>query len=443
MKSNVKGSLLLGAAAMVCTSPVFSLAIDDNVKVPVLWPEGVVPYYVQVIRTNWFTGLFSTFNNISSPEAEQQLRNAVVAGVAQWNSVESGAHLKFIEIDPADASAYPAALSINLRGTSKITDCGASAGIGFPGAGKTNTLSLPEGCPSSISHELGHVLGFEHEHSRHDANLVLNKCNHKAATADSCSNLTTNGWASQTGKKAMTYVSDYDPFSVMHYSLQNNIKPELKDQIDPLTGYYYTTIDFSRDPAKSNHLVELVQRLGQTDDYYGLTEAGLYEGVRDRHASYALQLSPTDREFARDIYTPGWVDTQMGLSVSCFSKDAPSGDCLVPGEFKIVASASNLGAWPAEGVVVTTSLPANVDRASLVWDGGDGVVCNINTGNTELVCQMDSLAAQEIRKISVGGILTNPALRVSLSSTITTTSEQNPYLFTSAQDRNAAVNVGG
>lgn len=427
--------LLAGTAFAGFSETASALAIQPQSNQPILWPEGTIPYYIEV-PTPWFS---LAYQRISSPEAEAQMRLAVAQGVAEWNAVgATNNRFKFVLVNKADVDPSRGHLVINLRGKSKLSECGAGTDeIGYPGDGKKTIVSLPEACPGSIVHELGHVLGFMHEHSRKDANLVLNRCNHIKASDTDCNNIYTNGWASQLGPITLSYLNEYDPFSVMHYDLQNNLKEELVDQdfYDPETGvtYYYTTVDFTRDLAKSNNVFALSERLN-------LSIAELYDGMT-ANRGFGAKLSAQDKSAAKAIYERGLVDTHANLAKTCYSHDSGGTNCTEAGQFKVGMKATNFGAWPASNVKLSLPLPANINKATVSWSAPDDVQCSVSS--TALVCTAASMPGQSDRTINVTGKLVNADLKISLQATVSTSSTQNPYTLNASQFTSASVSVGG
>lgn len=427
-------SLLAGTALFGFSGMASALSIKPQTNQAILWPEGTIPYYVDV-PTPWIS---LTFRRISSPAVEAQMREAVTQGIAEWNAVGAeNNRFKFVLVNKEDIDPSQAHLVINLRGYNKASECGAGVDeIGYPGAGDRTILSLPEGCPGAIVHELGHVLGFAHEHSRKDANLVLKRCNHRAATESNC-NTNTFFWANQVAPLTLTYLTeDYDPFSVMHYDLQNNLKEELvgEEYYDPETGvtYYYTTIDFTRDLSKTNNVFDLADRLG-------MTIPELYDNMI-ANRDYGAKLSEQDKAAAKAFYERDLVDTHASLVKTCYTRNAGGTDCTQEGQFKVVMRATNFGAWTASNVKLNLPLP-NVNQATLSWSAPSDVECRINGANLE--CNMATLAGQAERAINVTARLTNPDTKVSLEATVSTNSTQHPSTLTSNQFTSAKVSVGG
>lgn len=414
----------------------YALTISSATDQPVLWPNGDIQYYVVEKRT-WFSFLF---RNISSREMKREMKKAVAAGMEAWNDVgeEVGA-FQFVEVTPETVDRSKAFLVVELRGASRISACGASTSQpGYPGQGNSTVLVLPENCPKSVTHELGHVLGFLHEHSREDANLALNLCHHKrAGSGESCLSIWTLLWSMQTGKRSdIRYLNEYDPFSLMHYDLQNNIKPELADQMDPETGFSYTTIDFSRDPEKANNIVALASRLG-------VTEQDLYVKMAEIHSEPVELISVNDRDAVKALYASGLVDTQISLVVNCIATRVAPDQCGGSQLFNVTMEAKNYGAWPAHDVDIFLPLPNNIDLSMIDWEVDNSVICDIDQSQRIFHCSLGALPAQSISKIDLISKFMDLNSIIELQARITTTSSQNPFLKNEGQDQSDLLILNG
>lgn len=430
--------------------PFLFLAVDAHAAATgldrsyqLLWPEGNIPYYF--------------VNNGVPADVAASMETTVNAAAATWNSAGSPNQIfRFTRINTNDKDNHDAYLEIRLTNPSSVTECGAEVKpLGYPGKGKSSTFTLPSACPNAALHELGHVLGLAHEHQRKDANLVQNICNHRRVNdSPECpdrlswdDSVFIAGFKLSVSPQDGYYITQqYDPFSVMHYSLRSNIKEELKDLVSPelppagviytgipADGVYYTIIDFSRDPNVQNNLYSLADR-------YGTTPAGLYANLKN----WQSQLSPLDIQAIRELYAKDQVDLHFSVAKTCFSHAGGDANCTRAGEFKQKLTVKNLGAWPATDVTITTEMDdTQVKFNSLVASSAQDADCLSDPSRDEYVCSLGTLEPGAEIIIDVSGLLENPDAKISLPSTLTSSSLQNKHLLDSNQKANGSISVGG
>ncbi|APJ03722.1 M12 family metallopeptidase [Silvanigrella aquatica] len=126
-------------------------------------------------------------------------QNEMAAVKRAMNYIEQVAHIEFI---PVSGSPYTNYISIQ-----KLSSC--SSEIGSVARGQV--LSLGNGCidNGTITHELMHALGFQHEHSRYDRDQYVDVYVENASYDERFN-------FNKHGPETMRYGS-YDYNSVMHY----------------------------------------------------------------------------------------------------------------------------------------------------------------------------------------------------------------------------------
>lgn len=422
-----------GFSALMLASSISHALTIDNTQRQVPWPNGQIPFLIDD-RADGTAAL------------EANLRNAI----AEWNAVGASGNLfQFFEITPAQVAQYPEHLDISLLNNNVWTECGAkvssargnAAGVGkssgFPGTGIRSTMYLyAQGCgPRTPAHELGHVLGFLHEHQRPDGNVVIYPCNHAAAndgtTDEECSNTVVDLWALNIKSfSAMRVLNQYDPLSVMHYSLQNNLDPDLKGLTNPATGHYYTTLDFNTDAKKDNTAEDIAARYGMSN------VSQLYAQME----TPPQLLSSGDRSASRALYAKNSTDVHVSLSKTCFTKSTPSDACPNVGDFKVALSVKNYGAWPATNVALTLGLDPNLIPASLQLDSDEN--CNINIGTLQMNCELATVAPNGAIDIVLSGKVSDPGKASTLVANVTPPATQNSLLLDDKQ-YTSSVKFGG
>lgn len=437
--------------------PFLFLAVDAhaaatglNRNYQLLWPEGEIPYYF--------------VNDGVSSEVAASMETTVNAATATWNSAGNQNQIfKFTRINASEKGDQDAYVEIRLTNPSIATECGAVVSpLGYPGKGQHSTFTLPSACPNAALHELGHVLGLVHEHQRKDANLVYNICNHRRVNdSPECPDTLSSddrifiyglgglgGWDDSTFPRNGYYITEqYDPFSVMHYSLRNNLKDELEDLVYPeappagvihtsipVNGVYYTTIDFSRDPSVQNNLYDLAAHFGFS------TPEGFYNGLRN----WQTQLSPLDVQGIQELYAKDQADLHFTVAKTCFSHAGGDASCTRAGEFKQKLTVKNFGAWSANDVTITTEMnDAQIDFNSLVATSDQNANCLSDPSRDEYVCSIGTLTPGAEVVIDVTGLLINPDLKINMPSTLTSSSQQNKHLLDSSQKTTGLISVGG
>ncbi|CBL45104.1 Hypothetical protein HDN1F_15210 [gamma proteobacterium HdN1] len=424
---------------MMASASVFALSMDANRNKQILWPEGSVPYLI-------------TKDKDLSAEDEARMRPIVLQRIADWNNVgDNGKYLNLFPISQEQTVEYPTYLAIDLRPKSNLTDCGAVSqhvnknggaenASGYPGIDSFARIALPASCPGAITHEIGHVIGFKHEQTRKDSNIVLNFCNYRISNPDSADcrykSATANGsaqtlWANESAPKPSFYLSDYDPFSIMHYSLQNNLKKELIGKIDPSTGYYYTTIDFNSDPKKENNVQSLANR------FAGGSIGDLYAQLLNRSTVF----SAGDVSSVRKAYAKNTSDVHVSFVRTCFNKDKPEqiGECDTK-RFRATATVSNFGAYPAKDVKLRiTHEGKNLEPDSFVVSGER---CTMESAQVAL-CDFGTVNPNSSgSKVAVTGVVADVKVAAVVSANVSSSTPQNAQLLDEKQF-DAKVSAGG
>lgn len=191
-----------------------------NISIPGterIWPFGVIPVYF-------------------SPEINEAQKAIFWQAANEWNSIESAIRI----IERTNESYF---LTVTNGGLE--SGCRATVGY-FWGEGELdrpnmNLESSPTGeCMRKgvILHELGHVIGFEHEHQRSDRSNYIDLTEKGLAYS----------WAHQTIQ--MPIETPYDPTSAMHYCFSSKedffrIRPNAKfDPTIDLNNICYKQADY-------------------------------------------------------------------------------------------------------------------------------------------------------------------------------------------------------
>ena len=148
------------------------------------WPNGVIPYKIEI------------------PETERVSREEVEEGIRYWND-RSGTKIRLVAVaegeNPADYIVFVEAARA----------CGTFAGKIGGRQEVTCDLSSDDFGAGSVIHEIGHVVGFLHEHQRPDRDQFI-----KVLSDGSQYRVREGG----------LLVTSYDLCSVMHYPASSRLE---------------------------------------------------------------------------------------------------------------------------------------------------------------------------------------------------------------------------
>lgn len=142
------------------------------------WPDGKVYFYF-------------------AANVEASVRDTFLAQTLAWSRI---ANVKFIESETAAN-----VIRVSQDQTMGENSCNSYLGM----IGGLQPLRLPAGCHGAITiaHEIGHALGFAHEHNRSDRNAYVTIVFNNIA----------NDWLNQYSIDSTVNYLPYDYYSIMHY----------------------------------------------------------------------------------------------------------------------------------------------------------------------------------------------------------------------------------
>ena len=191
-----------------------------RVRAPEAMPPGVAYKRAKLIATTaskWMNGSTLTYAFLSGPTAQ---KDAVRAAFAEWKAL--GVGLSFVEVTSAASAQIRIAFDLTDGSWSYIgTDCLSIA----PEKSTMNfgwDLTTPYGHSTAL-HEIGHALGFPHEHQNPFAGIVWNEEAVYASLGGP-----PNEWSrAETFQNILSKIvpdtvqgSKWDPNSVMHYQFE-------------------------------------------------------------------------------------------------------------------------------------------------------------------------------------------------------------------------------
>ncbi|CAF0722715.1 unnamed protein product [Brachionus calyciflorus] len=166
---------------------------------PTRWPNGIIPYEFDI-------------------DASDSLKTKFQMAIQIWHQHTC------IQFEPYSSTLHPnhrSRVLVKNRG-----HCAARVGYSIDPNQKVGITDvyLPEHCPlGSVLHELGHVIGFRHEHTRYDRTDHINVHYERMQSSQRPQyDIMENGFPGYFG----IY---YDLYSIMHYSAQNGLI-ESKDE---------------------------------------------------------------------------------------------------------------------------------------------------------------------------------------------------------------------
>ncbi len=164
-----------------------------------LWVDGVVPYSLD-------------------PTFPQHSLKAINAAIAHWNAVSGITFMKVADVEKLQRSVVDSVYFKNNAGCASWV--GRQGGVQDVWVGTNCT----EG---SVMHEIGHVLGLEHEHTRPDRDQYID------IHWDNISVGKTHNF--DIASAGATVLGDYDYGSIMHYG-QYNFSSAGQPTITPIYG---------------------------------------------------------------------------------------------------------------------------------------------------------------------------------------------------------------
>lgn len=167
------------ASAALMPAPFNSPAEDFR------WPGGVIPYRIDPSIHEWRLTTTEdedprTLSAGDIIKEKAKTRAEVNAAIADWES-KTGGVIDFVEIDPAELYKYERSVLITDHEDWGCASPSAGGYNIFRGAHPgEHPVYLPHSCsPATVKHELGHVIGFLHQHQSYirDEYVTINESN--------------------------------------------------------------------------------------------------------------------------------------------------------------------------------------------------------------------------------------------------------------------------
>lgn len=231
-----------------------------------LWEDGVVPYRID-------------------PTLPQHSVDAINSAIAHWNKVGGISFKSVDEVASAQRSIEDSVLFKN--------NVGCASWVGRQG-GEQQVWVGPNCTTGSVMHEIGHVLGLEHEHTRPDRDQHIT-IHWENISADKAHNF-------DIATSSSTPLGDYDYGSIMHYG-RYNFSFAGKPTITPIFG---SANSIGQRTAPSQGDLAAVAELYSADLS---VVAHLYTQGDGREA--AIHVANDDQQGAHDIEVRVSIDPSL------------------------------------------------------------------------------------------------------------------------------------